>query len=79
MDKAKVRFDSLKIGSRYSKAYAEFSKLEAVDDDPARVKTISDLVYIAQFEIDLVEAGESDVDVRLHRKFVKKWNDGGMI
>jgi hypothetical protein len=47
--------------------------LEAVDDDPARMNSISDLVFITQFEIDLVDAGESEVDVRAHRKFVKKW------
>ena len=62
------------IKSRFDKAYKEFSSLEGVDDDPARINTVSDLVFIAQFEIDLVEAGESTIDVRPHRKFVKKYN-----
>ena len=57
----------------FRKAYNEFSNLEAVDNDPARTHTIADLVYIAQFEIDLAEAGESEVDVKPHRKFVNKW------
>ena len=57
----------------FDKAYKQFSDLEAVDNDPARTHTIADLVFIAQFEIDLVEAGESDIDVRPHRKFVKRW------
>jgi hypothetical protein len=56
-------------------AYKEFSNLEMVDDDPARTKTVADLVFITQFEIDLVEAGESKIDVRPHRRFVKKWAD----
>lgn len=54
-------------------AYDQFQKLEGVDDDPARTSNLSDLVFIAQFEIDLVEAGESTIDVRPHRRFVKKW------
>ena len=62
-----------KAQSSFIRAYDEFSRLEMVDNDPARTHTIADLVYIAQFEIDLVEAGESEVDVRPHRKFVKKW------
>jgi hypothetical protein len=61
--------------SDFDRAYNEFSSLEMVDDDPARTHTIADLVYIAQFEIDLVEAGESEIDVRPHRKFVKKWRE----
>lgn len=57
----------------YSAALREFSKLEAVDDDPARMNTVADLVFIAQFEIDLVEAGESEINVKPHRRFVEKW------
>lgn len=59
--------------TRFDKAFSEFCNLEAVDNDPSRTTTIADLVSITQFEIDLVESGESKVDVRLHRRFVKKW------
>lgn len=62
------------IKTRFDKAYEQFSSLEAVDDDPARTNTVADLVFIAQFEVDLVEAGESDIDVRPHRKFIKKYS-----
>jgi hypothetical protein len=57
----------------FDRAYSEFSSLEGVDNDPARTNTIADLVFITQFEIDLVEAGESDINVKPHRKFVTKW------
>jgi hypothetical protein len=62
------------IKTRFDKAFIQFSRLEGVDNDPARTQTVSDLVYIAQFEIDLVEAGESEIDVTSHRKFVKKYS-----
>jgi hypothetical protein len=65
------------IKARFDKAYKQFSSLEDVDDDPARTPTVADLVYMAQFEIDLVESGESEVDVTPHRKFVKKWGRNG--
>lgn len=62
------------FSARYKKAESEFLSLEAVDADPARMDgTVASLVYIAQFEIDLVEAGESEIDVRPHRRFIKKW------
>jgi len=44
------------IQARFNKAYDEFSNLEMVDNDPARTHTVADLVFIAQFEIDLVIA-----------------------
>jgi hypothetical protein len=68
-----AKFAEQRETRRWNRALKEFNKLEAVDDDPARMHTVADLVFIAQFEIDLVEAGESEVDVRPHRKFVKKW------
>ena len=54
----------------------EFGKLYGVDDDPARTQEIPDLVFISQFEIDLFEAGESELtpaQIKPIRKFVDKW------
>lgn len=61
------------IKARFDKAFKEFAALEGVDNDPARTHTVADLVYIAQFEIDLVKEGESTINIEPHRKFVKKW------
>jgi hypothetical protein len=58
----------------WARALREFDKLAGVDADPARMNSIADLIFIAQFEIDLVNEGESAIDVRPHRKFVKKWS-----
>ena len=54
----------------------EFNRLPGVDDDPARLRTVADLVYIAQFEIDHFNEGESEMteaEVAPLRSFVKKW------
>ncbi len=58
----------------FEQALKEFLQLEAVDTDWTRLDTIDSLVYSAQFEIDLVKTGESTVDVREHRRFVRKWS-----
>lgn len=62
--------------SKFKQAFREFSALAGVDNDPARTHTIADLVYIAQFEIDLFEEGGSELtaaEVRPVRRFVQKW------
>ena len=60
----------------YQKAKTEFFRLAGVDTDHSRMKTVSDLVYIATFELDLADAGESTLnlsELRLIRAFVKRW------
>ena len=37
----------------WARALREFTALRGVDNDPARMRSIADLVFIAQFEIDL--------------------------
>lgn len=61
---------------KFTVALREFGKLAGVDDDPARTKTIADLVFIAQFEIDLFNEGDSCLTAKQLapiRRFVKKW------
>jgi hypothetical protein len=41
------------IQARYAKAERQFLNLAGVDADPARMHNVADLVYIAQFELDL--------------------------
>lgn len=57
----------------FDRAWNEFINLEGVEIDPLRCTSIDDLVFIAQFEIDLVEEGESKINIKPHRKFVNKW------
>lgn len=62
--------------SAFVKAEHEFDKLAGVDNDPGRIRSIADLVFIAQFEIDLFEEGESQLtpaQIKPIRKFVAKW------
>jgi hypothetical protein len=64
------------IQARYDKAEREFGALAGVDMDPARMGTVGDLVFIAQFELDLAETGEGDLtakELAKIRKFVSKW------
>lgn len=64
------------IEARYQKARHEFLSLAGVDADPFRMGTISDLVFIAQFELDLADEGESTLtgaELGKIRRFVKKW------
>jgi hypothetical protein len=61
----------------YAKAEREFMGLAGVDNDPARMGTVADLVFIAQFELDLAAEGEStftDAELSEIRKFVRKYN-----
>jgi hypothetical protein len=52
--------------------------LEGVDDDRLRFKTIPDLLFAAQFEVDLFEEGDSSAvsgtAVRKIRSFIRKWS-----
>lgn len=60
----------------WARACREFDRLAGVDDDPARISSVADMVCISQFEIDLFEAGESqltEVQLKPIRKFVDKW------
>ncbi len=60
----------------WNRALREFRKLAGVDDDPARMNSVADLVFIAQFEIDFYDEGESELtkaEITPIRKFVKKW------
>jgi hypothetical protein len=60
-----------------ARAFREFDKLEGVDNDPARINGIPDLVFIARFEIDHFDEGESELtaaQVKPIRKFVDKWD-----
>lgn len=64
------------IQARFDKAMREFGSLAGVDNDPARTVTVSDLVFIAQFELDLANEGESELtsaELAKIRKFVKRW------
>jgi hypothetical protein len=61
---------------RFTAALRGFDKLAGVDNDPSRTKTIADLVFIAQFEIDLFDEGDSCLtakQVAPIRRFVKRW------
>lgn len=65
------------IQARYAKAEKEFLTLAGVDTDPARMVTVQDLVFIAQFEVDLAAEGESTLsaaDLKKIARFVKKWS-----
>jgi hypothetical protein len=60
----------------FQRAENEFLALAGVDDDHSRRKTIADMVFIAQFELDLADEGESELSGRAIakiRRFVKKW------
>jgi hypothetical protein len=66
------------IQARYAKAERQFLNLAGVDADPARMHNVADLVYIAQFELDLAAAGESllsQSELSKVRKFVKRYGD----
>ena len=47
--------------SKYKKALREFYALDGVNKDVLRQKSVSDLVYAAQFELDLCEDGSSEL------------------
>lgn len=60
----------------WARALREFDKLPGVDNDSARMNSVSDLVFIAQFEVDRFDEGESELtaqQVKPIRKFVDKW------
>jgi len=64
------------ILTRYKKAESEFMGLAGVDADPARMGTVADLVFIAQFELDLAAEGESTLtgsELDKIRRFVKRY------
>jgi hypothetical protein len=61
----------------WARALREFSKLAGVDNDPSRINSVADLVFIAQFEIDLFNEGDSTLtpeEMKPIRKFVAKWD-----
>lgn len=65
------------ISARYQRAEREFTALAGVDIDPARMGTVSDLVFIAQFELDLAAEGESTLsepELAKIRRFVRKYS-----
>lgn len=65
------------IKARYDKAERDFMGLAGVDNDPARMDTVADLVFIAQFELDLAAEGESTLtpkDLAKIARFVKKYS-----
>ena len=51
--------NAVTIQTRYAKAEWQFLNLAGVDADSGRMRTASDLVYIAEFEIDLAKTGGS--------------------
>lgn len=65
---------SLRLENELRRTIAADSANDAYDDDPARTLTVADLCFIAQFEVDLVDEGESHIDVRKHRRFVSRWS-----
>ena len=60
----------------FESAWHQFINLPSVNIDPLSQDTIAYLVFSAQFEIDLFEAGESELttrEVAKIRRFVAKW------
>lgn len=61
----------------WARALREFAALAGVDNDPARMHSVADLVFIARFEIDLFDEGDSELtaaQLKPIRKFVAKWD-----
>lgn len=64
--------------SEFDKARRSFGKLAGVNNDPMAQHTIADLVFAAQFEIDLFEEGDSELkasEIKPIRKFVQTYQN----
>ena len=60
----------------FEKATKEYVSLPHVEYDPMRQTTVSDIVFGAQIQLDLIEEGEIEatpLEKRQLTRFVKRW------
>lgn len=73
----KTRTTDAAAATKFKQARNEFDRLAGVNNDALMQSEIADLVFAAQFELDLAAAGDSELtaaQLAPIRRFVRKWS-----